>query len=56
MRKLIIDNKTDLPMKDVLVYVFSLLKTGKEEHTFEDGITISYVENKKSDKLIIEKE
>ena len=65
--KLIIENKTELPMKEVLSYVKTVIEQGKISETakgkqycfvtcFPDGITIYADKNKKSDRLIVIKE
>jgi len=65
--KLIIENRTNLPMKEVLSYVKTVVEQDKISETskgkqycfvtcFPDGITIYADKNKKSDRLIVIKE
>ena len=65
--KLIIENRTELPMKEVLNYVKVVVTQGKISETskgkqycfvtcFSDGITVYADKNKKSDRLIVIKE
>jgi len=60
--KLIIENRTDLPMEVVLEYVGKVLRKGRISNdgkqycygvTFSDGIDVFSDLNKKSDRLII---
>ena len=62
--KLIIENRTEMPMLDVLNYVATVIhsgkisKTGKGEqycfHTsFADGVHVSAWKNKSSDRLVV---
>ena len=62
--KLIIENRTELPMKEVLSYIIAVVEKGKISKTvkgeqycfvtcFPDGITVYAEKNKKSDKLIV---
>jgi len=65
--KLIIENRTELPMKEVLSYVKKVVEKGKISKTskgkqycfvtvFRDGIIVYADKNKKSDRLIVIKE
>jgi len=67
MEKLIIENRTDRPISELLGYIASVLDMGKISETskgkqycfattFKDGIVIFADKNKKSDKLIITKD
>ena len=62
--KLIIENRTKLPMKEVLSYVKRVVEKGKISKTskgkqycfvtiFYNGITVYADKNKKSDRLIV---
>jgi len=62
MEKLIIDNRTDKPMIEVLPYVIHVIGQGRISNnnkqycygtTFKDGIAVWSDLNKKSDRLII---
>jgi len=65
--KLIIENRTELSMKEMLGYVKVVVEQGKISETskgkqycfvtcFPDGITVYADKNKKSDRLIVFKE
>ena len=65
--KLIIENRTELSMKEVLGYVRVVVEQGKISKTFKgkqhcfvtcfpNGITVYAEKNKKSDRLIVIKE
>lgn len=67
MNKLIVENRTDMPMLDALVYVRYVMGEGRVSETgkgkqycfctvFKDGIVVSTDLNKKSDKFIVYRE
>jgi len=63
MEKLIIENRTEKPMEQVLPYVETVVHAGKisgnmnEQYcyhtTFDSGISVSAYRNKKSDRLVV---
>lgn len=63
--KLIIDNRTDLPMKDILLLAFNVVRMGRISGDndkycyvteFEDNVMCIATKNKKSDTLVFIKE
>ena len=63
MERLIIENRTELPMEKILPYVETVVTMGKisgnmnEQYcyhtTFDSGIAVSAYRNKKSDRLVV---
>jgi len=62
--RLIIDNRTDMPMNDVLQYVAKVIDMGRISDegrsycyatSFVNGIVIAAIRNKRSDRLLIYK-
>ena len=62
MNKLIIENRTDISMAEVLTYINAVLRGGRCSnndtqycyHTrFDDSVAVTSVLNKKSDRLIV---
>ena len=63
MKKLIIENRTTLPMHEAMSYAVVIIRQGrvsgmkKDQYCyhslFKDGITVSSWKNKKSDRLVI---
>lgn len=64
MAKIIIENKSDLGMDDILSYIGYVIRKGKVSKTskgeqycfmtmFENGIYVSASKNKKSDRFIV---
>ena len=62
--KLIIENRTDMSMFDILPYVANIILEGRISNdgtqycyatTFKDGILVWSGKNKKSDRLVIER-
>ncbi len=63
MEKLIIENRTDLPMKDALYYAIEVVSAGrisgvnKDNYCylsmFKDGIAVASWKNEKSDRLVV---
>jgi len=63
MEKLIIENRTDKPMAQVIPYIETVVTMGKISgnmneqycyHTaFDNGIAVSAYRNKKSDRLVV---
>lgn len=67
MSKLIVENRTDMPMLEALVYVRHVMGEGRVSETgkgkqycfctvFKDGVVVSADLNKKSDKFVVYKE
>ena len=63
MEKLIIENRTDLPMIEVLDYVHDVVCEGKDCKggydyitNFAGGINVAAFKNKSSDRLVVYKE